>query len=182
MKLILAVLTSALICGQAQDYAIVVSTRTETNVGWREAVTALRQRHSATVVTYQVSVEEVLPALRKLFPRYACFVVQPTEVSREFVARVHRLTRRLNDDPYPDCFWGILTGYDAANALRIARCSGPLTIHKVASGTPIPLEYFDEGRWYSELDPGRHDEEGIGRSIAGNAGGVGYDRGPGESR
>jgi hypothetical protein len=27
---------------------------------------------------------------------------------------------RLNDDPYPDCFWGILTGYDAANALRLA--------------------------------------------------------------
>ena len=155
MKLILAVLTSALICGQAQDYAIVVSARTETNAGWREVVAELRQKHAATVITYRASVEEALPALRKLFPRYACFVAQPTEVSRGLVAQVHRLTRRLNDDPYPDCFWGILTGYDAANALRIARCSEPLTIHKVAAGTPIPLQHFDEGRWYSELDSGR---------------------------
>jgi zinc protease len=155
MKLILAVLTSALICGQAQDYAVVVSARTVTNSGWREVVAELRQKHAAAVITYQASVEEALPALRKLFPRYACFVAQPTEVSRGFVTQVHLLTRRLNDDPYPDCFWGILTGFDAANALRIARCSKPLVIHKVASGTPIPLQQFDEGRWYSELDAGR---------------------------
>ena len=157
MRLIFAVLTSAVICGQmwAQDYAVVVSARTDTNSGWREVVAELRQKHAAAVITYQASVEEALPALRKLFPRYACFVAQPTEVSRGFVAQVHRLTRRLNDDPYPDCLWGILTGFDAANALRIARCSEPLTIHKVAAGTPIPLQHFDEGRWYNELDSGR---------------------------
>ena len=154
-ELIPAVLACALICGHAQDYAIVASARIETNSGWREVVTELRQKHSAAVIAYQASVEEALPALRKLFPRYVCFVAPPTEVSREFVARVHRLTRRLNDDPYPDCCWGILTGYDAANALRIARCSEPLTIRKVAAGTPIPLQQFDEGRWYSELDSGR---------------------------
>ena len=155
MKLILALLTLSLVCGRAQDYAIVVSARTETNAGWREVVGELRQKHAAAVITYQASVDEALPALRKLFPRYACFVAQPTEVSRGFVTQVHRLTRRLNDDPYPDCFWGILTGYDAANALRIARCSEPLIIRKVASGTPIPLQQFDEGKCYSELDSGR---------------------------
>jgi hypothetical protein len=156
MRLVFAMLTSAFICGQAggRDYAVVVSAHTETNTGWREVVAELRQKHNGDLITYQASVEEALPALRKLFPRYACFVAAPGEVSREFVAQVHRLTRRLNDDPYPDCLWGILTGFDASNALRIVRCSKPLIIRKVAAGTPIPLQQFDEGRWYSEWDPG----------------------------
>jgi zinc protease len=156
MCLKLVLLTSAMACGTlwAQDYVVVVSTRTETNAGWRDVVAELRQKHAAAVVSYRESVEEALPTLRKLFPRYVCFVAPPAEASREFVAQVHRLTRRLNDDPYPDCLWGILTGFDASNALRIARCSEPLTIHKVAAGTPIPLQRFDEGRWYSEWDAG----------------------------
>ena len=43
---------------------------------------------------------------------------------------------RLDDDPYGDCFWGILTGYDATNALRIAHCRDPLIIRRVAAGVP----------------------------------------------
>jgi hypothetical protein len=70
-------------------------------------------------------------------------------------ARVHRLTRKLDDDPYTDCFWGILTGYDAANALRIAQTSAPLTIRKVASGTDVALEKCEEGIWYCELTKGK---------------------------
>ena len=94
---------------------------------------------------------EVLPALRKDFPRYACFVARPTEATREFVAEVHRLTRELNDDPYTDCFWGILTGYDATNALRIARQTKPLIIRKVVSATPLPMDMIESGICFSEL-------------------------------
>jgi hypothetical protein len=139
----------------ASDYAVVVSRSTQADAGWREVVEALRQKHAAAVFTYETNVDETLPALRELFPRYACFVARPQEATREFVARVHRLTRRLDDDPYPDCFWGILTGFDAANALRIAKCQQPLTIRKAAAGTPIPLQLCEEGVWYSELDAGK---------------------------
>jgi zinc protease len=85
-------------------------------------------------------------------PRYACFVAEPKEASREFVAQVHRLTRRLNEDPYTDCFWGILTGYDATNALHIVRQTKPLTICKVASGTTLAMDMIQEGVCYSELE------------------------------
>jgi hypothetical protein len=164
VRLAFAALISAMICGRvrAQDYAVVVSARTETNSAWHEVVAELQHKHAAAVITYQASVEETLPALRKLFPRYACFVAPPSEASRGFVTQVHRLTRRLNDDPYPDCLWGILTGLDAANALRIARCSEPLIIRRAAAGTSIPLQLFDEGRWYSESDPGLMMRKGKG--------------------
>jgi zinc protease len=44
-----------------------------------------------------------------------------------------------------------LTGFDAANALAIAKHREPLTIHKVASGTEIALQCCTEGLWYDEL-------------------------------
>jgi zinc protease len=117
-------------------------------------VEQVRQTHTATVAVYEGSVEETLPRLRELNPRYVCFVARPTEVTREFVAAVHRLTRQFNDDPYADCLWGILTGYDAANALRIASQREPLTVRRVAAGTEVALELCEEGVWYSELKPG----------------------------
>ena len=137
------------------DYAIVVSRTTQTNPDWRRVVEVLREKHQGAVVVFDASVEEARPRLRELLPRYACFVAAPEEVTRRFVAQVHRLTRQLDDDPYPDCCWGILTGYDAANALRIAEHQEPLTVRKVASATEIALDMCEEGRWYSELKAGQ---------------------------
>jgi hypothetical protein len=137
------------------DYAIVVSQATLADRDWNHVAEVLREKHRGAVIVFDASVEEALPKLRGLLPRYACFVAPPGEVSRQFVARVHRLTCQLNDDPYPDCFWGILTGYDAANALRLAQNQEPLTVRKVAAATDIPLEMCEEGRWYSELNAGR---------------------------
>jgi zinc protease len=96
-------------------------------------------------------VDEALPALQKQFPRYACFVAQPEEVTPQFVAAIHRLTRKLDDDPFPDCFWGILTGYGSSNALAIARQSAPLTIHKVAGATALAMDMVEEGVTFDEL-------------------------------
>lgn len=136
------------------DYAVVVSRQTYDAPGWRQVVETLQHKHAGTLIIYEASVEEALPQLRGQFPRYVCFVAQPKEATRQFVVQVHRLTRRLDADPYTDCFWGILTGYNAANALRIAKCSAQLTVRKVAGGTRFPLADCESGVWYSELKPG----------------------------
>jgi zinc protease len=141
--------------GWAADYAVVVSAKTHGDAAWRRVVEALVKKHHATVLIYESSVTEALPALRRQFPRYACFVAQPAEAGREFVAAVHRMTRQFDDDPYPDCFWGILTGYNATNALRIASWGKPLVVHKVAGGTDVALQMCDAGVWYCELNQGR---------------------------
>ncbi len=149
--LLLAMAAPSLAADKGQDYAVVVSKKTFGDAAWKKVVEALVQEHHANVVTFDADVDETLPELRKLFPRYVCFVAQPSEAGRKFVGKVHRLTRRLDDDPYTDCFWGILTGYDAANALRIAQYTQPLTIHKTAAATEIALEMCEAGVWYSEL-------------------------------
>jgi zinc protease len=135
----------------APDYAVVVSAKTSADPAWRAVVDTLVAKHHASVILFTNAVDETLPALRTQFPRYACFVARPEETTREFVAQAHRLTRRLDDDPYTDCFWGILTGYDATNALHIAKQTEPLIIRKAAAGTELALDMVEEGVWFSEI-------------------------------
>ncbi|MGZ0174420.1 MAG: hypothetical protein ACKVHE_33370 [Planctomycetales bacterium] len=141
-------------CGPASaaSYVIVVSRVTQADADWNKVVAALGDKYEdSEVVTWGESLHETLPTLRERHPRYTCFVATPTEAGRQFVADVHRLTRRFDDDPYTDTLWGILTGYDASNALTIAKYRPPLTIHKVASGTEVALDMCSQGVWYDEL-------------------------------
>lgn len=149
---------ACLVCAVAAlgaDYVVVVSKATQSDAQWSKVVEELVAKHQAEVVVYDKHISESLPALRKTFPRYACFVATSEEANRQLVADVHRLTRTLDDDPYADVFWGILTGYDAANALAIAKERAPLVIKRVASGTELAMDRVTEGVWYCELQQNR---------------------------
>ncbi len=136
----------------ADSYAIVVSRATHDDASWKRVVDALKQKHDgAQVIIYESHVNDALTALREQFPRYTCFVATPDEAGRQFVADVHRLTRKLDDDPYTDTYWAILTGFDADNALSIAQHTEPLTVRRVASGTEFATDMVEEGVWYCEL-------------------------------
>lgn len=141
--------------GPPGGYVVVAAEATLARPEWRAVVDALREKHSAPLLTFRTNVAECLPELRSRFPRYACLVTPPEMATREYVAAIHRLARGLDDDPYTDLFWGILTGYDAANALRIARHAEPLTVRKVAAGTEVELPLCEEGVWFCELNAGR---------------------------
>lgn len=150
-----AVLASAAAAAEtptASAYVVVVSQATAAEPAWQAVVDALATQHQARVLVFTEAVREVLPALRTWFPRHVGFVARPEEASRAFVHEIHRLARQLDDDPYTDCFWGVVTGYDAANALRLAQHTEPLTIRKIASGTELAMEMVEAGVWYCELN------------------------------
>src|SRR5690606_9845767 len=134
---------------------IVVSKATLDDKQWSEVVEALRVKHDAALVEYGKSLDEVKPELQQQHPRFTCFVARPEKATREFVAAVHQFTRQYDDDPYTDTRWGILTGFDAANALDIVKTSEPLTVRKVAAGTEVALEKCSEGKCYDELVQGK---------------------------
>lgn len=139
----------------AADYAVVVSNKTWADPSWKRVADRLVEKYpQATVIHWDAAVEEALPELKSVFPRHACFVTTPTETTAALVAQVHRLTRQLDDDPYTDLFWGILTGHDADNALAIAAESAPLSVRKAASGTDLALDRLTEGVCYDELKQG----------------------------
>ena len=139
------------------SYAILSSQSTAANADWQKVIAALEKKYPGAkkIVFADGEPGDALAELKKLHPRYACFVAGHPEVTRQFVTRVHQLTRGLDDDPYADLRWGILTGYDAANALAIANTSEPLVIERVASGTEVALEHCQEGIWYCELNKNR---------------------------
>jgi len=138
------------------SYAVVVKKSTAEDPQWQKVVVALKEKHDASIVTYDASVDQSLDALTRQFPRHTCFVAKPQDAGRAFVAQVHQLTRKLDDDPYTDTCWGILTGYDADNALAIASHREPLVVKKVASGTEFATEMVTEGQWYDELVKNKH--------------------------
>ncbi|MFM8538478.1 MAG: hypothetical protein ACKOES_10475 [Planctomycetaceae bacterium] len=140
------------------DYAIVVSEETQAIPAWNAVVAALETKHhdrNPVVITWKASPFEAAAMLATRMPRYACFVARSEEATRAFVAGVHRLTRSLDGDPYGDVLWGILTGFDHANALAIAETSEPLVVQHVTAGTEVALDRVVEGVWYCELQKNR---------------------------
>jgi len=138
------------------DYAIVISKATAGDPAWQQVVTALHTKHAARgvlVFEYDTAVDEVTQGLAEHMPAYTCIVATPAEAGRDFVAKVHQFTRSLDEDPYTDTLWGILTGFDAANALSIATHAEPLRIERVTSGTELAMDRVREGVWFSELEP-----------------------------
>jgi len=117
-----------------RSYLVAVSEQAYAQPAWRQAAEALREKYEAELVTFPTGrPQAALEPLRRIFPNYVCFVATPEECGRAFVVALHRLTRQLDDDPYGDVLWGILTGYEAADALRMARLSQPLIIRRGAT-------------------------------------------------
>ena len=154
IRVVLFALALTVQVSYAADYLIVVSNKTSENDTWAKVISALKKKHSAEVTYYNKAVEESLPSLRQSFPRYACFIATPEETTKDFVKAIHRITRRLDTDPYTDLFWGILTGHDAENALAIANTSDPLVIRNSLACTEIALDRCLEGKWFCELRKG----------------------------
>lgn len=143
--------TSGFAEASLHEYRVVVSSTTLHMPEWSRVVETLVEKHHAQVISFEKSIEEILPALRRDFPRFVCFVATPEEATQPFVARIHQLSRLVDDDPYSDFFWGILTGFDAENALTIAAETAPLIVRKSAAGTDIALDMCEQGHWYCEL-------------------------------
>jgi len=142
---------------QADSSYLVLSTEeTLKDPAWKKVADALVEKHDAEVSTFTTGdPASSLDILKKMHPRHVCLVARPDEVSVEFVVAVHQVMRKIDDDPYADAFWGIVTGFDAENALAIAKHNEPLTIKRVASGTEVALEKCVEGVWYCELNKNR---------------------------
>jgi len=134
------------------SYAVMISASTSKKVEWKLVADALQAKHGAHVITYTQGMNETLDSLRAVFPKYVCFVTTLEETTRQFVAEAHKLTRRLDDDPYTDAIWGIITGYTADDALRIAKHRTPLAVRRILTGTVgSPLDAYDAGLMYNEL-------------------------------
>ncbi len=138
-----------------ETYAIVCSAAVWKDAAWRSVVEQLAGKHgkggqfdSVRCVVLNGSPKEADAAfiadfLRMTGARHAAFVLRPEELGREAVAVLHRATRRVDDDPYGDCMWGIITGATPQDALRVAMAEKTLTIKRLLGTTNVNSAPFE---------------------------------------
>jgi zinc protease len=144
----------ASVAAQPAPYAVVISETANSIPEWKAVADALVAKHKGVKIVHAGSIYNSLPDLIHLQPRYTAFVARPEILGRVFVARVHRLTRQLDDDPYTDTIWGIVSGDTPQTALRIATADQPKIVRSVISLTGVTNPLYDEVYTISDGKPG----------------------------
>ena len=136
-------------CEPGDGYVVAADRATLADGGWKQVVDALAQKHQAAVVGFdgQDGLGGLVAELRRSRPKYVCFVLRPESAGRNFVRAAHAAMRRLDDDPYGDAIWGIVTGCDAKDALGIVNAPPERKIRSVATsmGSPQFLDAWESG-------------------------------------
>ncbi len=126
-------------------YTIITSKATQADPSWAAVAEALKKKYPEASICAldELSEAALVQALRSTNARYAACVLRPQEVGRVLVNNLHRAARKIDDDPWGDCIWGIVTGYTAADALRIAQASEPLIIKRMLGTTNVDHSRFE---------------------------------------
>jgi len=133
-------------------YAVVISKTAYADAGWKAVADSLMLKHkanSAKLFIWTTSVAEVKSALSTFMPAYIGFVAKPAvECNSAFIVAISQLTRSLDNDPYLDASWGVITGFTASDALRAI--SESIAIKTVVMGSndinyEPPLMRFYQG-------------------------------------
>jgi hypothetical protein len=153
----IACLFATITAAPAADYAVIVSKATAKDDEWRDVAIKLVEKHQAGLVVFDRSPEELKQRLGgKDAPRWVCWVARPQELGALPAAQMHRLARGLDDDPYMDCRWGIVTGRDAGVAAKVVAEEQPLVIRNVGGGTSFAADCVERGQWFSEFKAGEY--------------------------
>jgi zinc protease len=139
------------------SYAVLISAKTYQDKGWKAVADALVKKHTAHLVIYDYSVLNAKDELRKLSPRYLAVITRPEITGRVIVQRLHQLTRDLDDDPYGDAVWGLITAATPERALEIIQSDEPKKVESSLNLTGVNNSIFKEvftisdgkmGEWY----------------------------------
>ena len=134
----------------AADYLVLVSKTSAEDPAWKNVGEQLATQHAGTCETWDGSEVGLLAALKKSQPRYLAIVAKPEKFSAAIVRSINRATRAVDDDPWADCRWGLITGNTAEDALRLVKTQPPLVIQRALTTTGINLELVDSGLTLSD--------------------------------
>lgn len=148
-------------------YAIVVQNDTYMNSDWAEVVDSLVAKYSAAVFVYYSSIYDVQDAVGAYAPDYIAFVTEWDDATATFVSDVWVFGRGLDSDPYGDAVTGIITGYYASDALRIATGPDGFDVKTVLGGTTgCDLTHYPQGISTSESTYGLYYTKALNDPLA----------------
>ncbi len=126
------------------EYAILTSKATHEAKGWDKVIDALKARHPEAQLEVLDSMDEesCTAALRKVGARYAAVVLRPEECGLAIVNTMHRAARKVDDDVWGDCIWGIVTGATPEAAVQVVS-GDPLVIKRLLGTTNVGAGAFE---------------------------------------
>ena len=143
-------------------YVVLVSERLQNNTEWSSVAQSLAQKHGAKIYAYSDDLEECLPVLKKTTPHLVALVAMPEEAGHDVVRRMNVMLRKIDEDPYADARWGLVTAGSSKDAMNIVEVSEPLRVSSALSNTPIPIERVGAGTCFDEGVAGRRIELNAG--------------------
>lgn len=135
------------------EYAVLLSARTAENEEWLGVAEKLAKIHGGRILVLPGRLTDCADTLRAAAPRYLAIVGPADEFDREAVNAFHRATRQIDDDPYGDCIWGIITGRSAADAKRLAEKADPLIVRRAGGTTNLDPARFQLSNCITDWGP-----------------------------
>lgn len=128
-------------------YAVVIKQSTYNDPDWQAVADALLARYGGQLFIWNSSLSEIQDDVAEFRPSHIGFICDVPTANPSFIqSYVWPFTRALDDDVYCDAVWGIITGYDAQDALNLV--SGPtgFEVKTSLSGTSSSnVNYFTQG-------------------------------------
>ena len=149
-----ALLVGCTATAKTNEYVVIAGKSVVEDSLWNQVAQALVEKHGAASLSYNESPEELLPQLRELRPRYVAIVEKPENLGRDYVIALNQMSRRVDNDIYADFLWGIITGYDAAAAMKMVDNSTEPLVMKDAVATITELssgKWFDRFAWIAAV-------------------------------
>lgn len=151
------------------DYVILASQLVGGDAAWKQVVDELQKKHNAAVFYYDKMPRELLAKLKETSPRYVAIVEKPEKLNRDYIIDFHQVSREVDEDVFADFLWGVITGYDAAAAMKMVNNSTEPLVIKDAVATIMELhtaKWFDRYAWVDDHKAGLWGEKkGKGEAV-----------------
>ena len=127
-------------------YAVIIKQSTYNDPDWAAVAEALLNRYQGQLFVWNTSLFEVQNAVSLYHPTHIAYVCEALTASASFVQNsAWPFSRQLDADPYGDAIWGIITGYDAEDAMRLSTAPG-FTVKTMLGGTNCcDVGYYPQG-------------------------------------
>ena len=133
--------------------------KTAEDPAWSEVADVLVKKYSGKKVTWSGKAEELLPLLKSEQPRWLAVVGKAQDFDAAFVRGINRITRKIDDDPWEDVRWGLITAPDAAAAKKVASVDKPLIIERALNTTGMDMGLVKSGLTLSDARKGAWNEK-----------------------
>jgi len=130
---------------KGEEYTVIITEATAAMPEWKKVADTLVAKYPGAELRLvpAFTMEHCVKALQETQARYAAYVARPEETGRVANNVFHRAARQVDDDPWGDCMWGVVTGYSAQDAQRIADTREPLVIKRMMGTTNVHYAPFE---------------------------------------